>query len=144
MTENAYSSDVVDRDRTARTARTEPRTAGVVAFVMSLVVLVGTTLAVTLLCVAAADFIREAATGAVDVSRPTTSQLDTAAELRGELATFLTLGTGFGLWALVQGIVAAVRRRGRAWGVAAIAISAAAPVVCLVLYVALTIGLTTT
>jgi hypothetical protein len=46
------------------------------------------------------------------------------------------LGTGIGLWALVQGIVAAATERGRAYGVTAIVVAAAAPVFSVIAAVA--------
>jgi hypothetical protein len=47
--------------------------------------------------------------------------------LAGEIAFWA--GTVIGVWALVQGIVAIVRRRGRGAGIAAVAIAAVGPIV---------------
>ncbi|GAA3212069.1 hypothetical protein [Microbacterium terregens] len=46
--------------------------------------------------------------------------------LLGELAFWA--GTALGIWAIVQGIVATVKARGRGWGVAAIVIAAIGPI----------------
>ena len=46
----------------------------------------------------------------------------------------LTVGTVIGVWALVQGIFAVVLKRGRAYGVAAIAVAVCAPVVSMIVY----------
>jgi hypothetical protein len=58
--------------------------------------------------------------------------------LNDKLHAFLTIGTLVGLWALVQGLVATVRRRGRAQGIAAMVIAVAAPVLALVVYLVAT------
>ena len=47
--------------------------------------------------------------------------------LLGEMAFWL--GTALGIWAIVQGLIAAVTRRGRATGIVAIAVAAVGPVV---------------
>lgn len=44
------------------------------------------------------------------------------------------LGTLLGVWALVQGIVAARMRRGRGWGIVAIVLAGAAPILSFVVY----------
>lgn len=48
----------------------------------------------------------------------------------------LLVGTAAGLWALIQGIVATAKRRGRAYGITAIVVAAAAPVFSLIAFVA--------
>jgi hypothetical protein len=47
----------------------------------------------------------------------------------------LLVGSGLGIWALVQGIIAVRRRRGRGWGIAAIVLAAAAPVISFIVYI---------
>lgn len=50
--------------------------------------------------------------------------------------------TGLGVWALIQGIVAIARRRGRGSGIAAVIIAVAGPIIYFVVfYLALAIGL---
>jgi hypothetical protein len=46
----------------------------------------------------------------------------------------MLLGSGFGIWALVQGIVAATSNRGRKFGVIAIIVSAAAPILSVIVW----------
>ncbi|MFF1635027.1 hypothetical protein [Leifsonia sp. NPDC058248] len=46
----------------------------------------------------------------------------------------MLLGTAIGVWAFVQGIVAAVTKRGRSFGVVAIIVAAAAPIVSVIAY----------
>ncbi|WP_431280014.1 hypothetical protein [Leifsonia poae] len=45
-------------------------------------------------------------------------------------------GTVIGLWALIQGIIAAATKRGRAYGVIAIVVAAAAPIISFIVYIA--------
>lgn len=49
----------------------------------------------------------------------------------------MLLGSIVGIWALAQGIVAAAQNRGRRFGVVAIVLAAAAPLVSLIVWVAL-------
>jgi hypothetical protein len=46
--------------------------------------------------------------------------------LLGELAFWG--GTFFGIWAIVQGIIAIVKNRGRGWGIAAVIVAAIGPI----------------
>lgn len=48
-------------------------------------------------------------------------------------AQFL-LGSGLGIWALIQGIVAVRARRGRSWGIAAIVFAGVAPILSLIVF----------
>jgi hypothetical protein len=50
------------------------------------------------------------------------------------------LGTVFGTWALVQGIVAVASNRGRRFGIVAIVVAAAAPTLSVVLWIAIGIA----
>ena len=47
--------------------------------------------------------------------------------LVGELAFWA--GTILGIWAIVQGIIAIVKNRGRGWGIAAVVVAAIGPIV---------------
>ena len=46
----------------------------------------------------------------------------------------LVLGSLVGTWALIQGLVAAVKNRGRLWGVLAMLVAAGAPIVSLIVF----------
>ena len=60
--------------------------------------------------------------------------------LLGEIAFWL--GTLLGTWALVQGMVALSRRRGRGYGIAAVVVAVLAPAVfAVVTWIALVAGL---
>jgi hypothetical protein len=47
----------------------------------------------------------------------------------------LLVGSGLGIWALVQGIIAVRQRRGRGWGIAAIVLAAVAPILSFIVYI---------
>jgi hypothetical protein len=53
------------------------------------------------------------------------------------LTGVLVLGTGLGIWAIVQGIVASVQVRGRRWAMAAIILGVAAPLLSFVAFLVL-------
>jgi hypothetical protein len=46
----------------------------------------------------------------------------------------IALGTIFGIWALVQGIIATAQNRGRRFGIVAIVLAGAAPLVSLIIW----------
>jgi hypothetical protein len=65
-----------------------------------------------------------------NLSANSTNRTEAALAVLGLLQ--VAFGTGLGLWALVQGIVAIATRRGRAFGVAALVIAVLAPVLSVV------------
>jgi hypothetical protein len=99
---------------------------GQVALLVAIVVFVGTIVVSILIGIAAGPFAVHNAGGfhySFDIgsSNPTESALAVATLLQW------SLGSALGIWALVQGIVAAATRRGRAFGVVAIVLSALGP-----------------
>lgn len=116
---------------------------GYVALVAGILALVGSSIVVAI----AAYMIGTGAASAL-VSNPPTTEFDwdVLAPVRdwvfvAELSFWS--GTILGLWALVQGIIAIVKNRGRGAGIAAVVLAAFAPVAfALALYIALTVGLT--
>lgn len=105
------------------------RTLGIVAFVLSLIATVGAAIAV-----APAAFGIGLGAGKELASRPISTDFDWAVlsavrdwVLLAETAFWI--GTAVGVWALVQGIIALVKGRGRGWGIAAVVIAALGPVV---------------
>ena len=48
----------------------------------------------------------------------------------------LVIGSGLGIWAIVQGIIAIRSRRGRGWGIVAIVLAAVAPILSFIVYTA--------
>lgn len=101
---------------------------GVIAFVLALVAAVGASIAG-----AVAAFNIGMGTGRGIALQPTSTDFDWSilAPVRewvlfGEIAFWV--GTVLGTWALVQGIVATVKNRGRGWGIAAIIIAVIGPV----------------
>ncbi|WP_211160190.1 MULTISPECIES: hypothetical protein [Microbacterium] len=105
------------------------RTLGIVALVLSLIATVGAAIAV-----APAAFGIGLGAGKELASRPLSADFDWAV-LTGVrdwvllAETAFWIGTALGVWALVQGIVALVKGRGRGWAIAAVIIAALGPVV---------------
>ena len=56
---------------------------------------------------------------------------------QGGFGIQMLLGSVFGIWALTQGIVAVAQNRGRRYGVVAIVLAGAAPIVSLIVWMAL-------
>jgi hypothetical protein len=99
-----------------------------VALVLSLVALVGSCVAVSI-----ATYRIGLGTGREIASRPMSAEFDWSIlspvrdwVLLGELAFWF--GTALGVWALVQGIIAIVRDRGRGPGIGAVICAVAAPI----------------
>ncbi len=100
---------------------------GVIAFVLALIAAVGASIAG-----AVAAFNVGRGTGREIALQPTSTDFDWSllAPVRewvlfGEIAFWV--GTVLGTWALVQGIVATVKNRGRGWGIAAIVVAVLGP-----------------
>lgn len=113
----------------APVARPSGRGLGVVALIVALVATVGSALAV-----AAAAFGIGLGTGRETALRPIGADFEWAIltpvrdwVLLAEVSFWI--GTVLGVWALVQGVIAIVKDRGRAVGIAAVAIAAAGPIV---------------
>ncbi|WP_372461349.1 hypothetical protein [Microbacterium aurantiacum] len=104
-------------------------TLGIIAFVLSLVAAVGTSIVAAVAAYrvglgAGRRLFDDAMVGSFDWSF--------LAPVRGDVLwteiAFWT-GTALGIWALVQGIIAIVKRRGRGFGIAAVVIACLGPVV---------------
>jgi hypothetical protein len=115
---------------------------GVVAFVLAAVATVGAALGGAI-----AAFAIGLGAGREIAMRPFTGDFDWAvlAPVRNQVLlaeVSFWLGTALGVWALVQGIIALVKGRGRPWAVAAIVVAALGPIVFfVVLQGFLTLGL---
>jgi hypothetical protein len=101
---------------------------GVSAFVLALIAAVGASIAGAVAAFRIGD-----GTGRGIALQPTSTDFDWSIlapvrewVLLGEIAFWV--GTVLGTWALVQGIVATVKNRGRGWGIAAIAVAVIGPV----------------
>ncbi|WP_439692990.1 DUF308 domain-containing protein [Curtobacterium sp. SP.BCo] len=95
------------------------KTVGAIAFVVGLLALVSGVVAGVLIGAAFGDStaLREAAnSGSTTPSDAAIRELMTSPGAVSASLLFY-LGTALGLWAIVQGIIAAVTKRGRAWGV---------------------------
>jgi hypothetical protein len=105
-----------------------PKTLGLVAFTIAVIVFVATIVVSIVIGIGAIPFTVQNSGGFhynldVNSSNPTEAALGVAGLLQ------VGLGTAFGIWALVQGIVAVAQRRGRAYGVIAIVLAALGPIV---------------
>jgi hypothetical protein len=109
----------------------KPRTLGLVACIGAIVVFVLSVAASVTAGVIAGEAADPYATFEQDMAAPL-STVDV--QLGSIILLQLTVGTVIGVWALVQGIFAVVLKRGRAYGVAAIAVAVCAPVVSMIVY----------
>ncbi|WP_157078976.1 hypothetical protein [Herbiconiux solani] len=106
------------------------KTAGVIAFVVALVVLVAGPIVSAFVAQGIAPFMVPAMDGTLDPSSITSADERDLTAINSGISGVFILGTLLGLWAIVQGIVATVRKAGRAFGIAAMAIAVAAPLAC--------------
>lgn len=100
---------------------------GRVALLLALLALVGGTVVLGVCC-----FLVGVQAGRTDFTAATEFDWSLLTPVRdavlaGEITAWVA--TALGIWALVQGIVAIARRRGRGTGIAAVVITAAAPVI---------------
>jgi hypothetical protein len=117
----------------------KPKTLGVVAFIAGLVVLV---FALVLSIVAGLAFAPLAGQmitegGTLDQSAISSDDPGVAAFGALSMAFFLG-GSLLGLWALVQGMIATITKRGRAFGIVAMALAVATPVISFVVFYGVT------
>ncbi|WP_144711509.1 DUF2127 domain-containing protein [Curtobacterium pusillum] len=112
-----------------REPKAKKKTVGVIAFVVGLAALVVAVIAGVLIGAAFGDSqaLREA-TQSNGSATPSDAAIQELMTSPGAISASLLfyLGTALGLWAVVQGIVAAVTKRGRAWGVWAIVLAVVA------------------
>lgn len=105
-----------------------PATLGMVAFALALLAAVGATLLAAGAALAAIAVVGD------DLRAATAFDVRLLSPVKGEailVEIAFWSGTALGIWAIVQGWIAAARRRGRGFGVAAIVIAALGPVVFL-------------
>ncbi|MEJ8285605.1 hypothetical protein [Curtobacterium citreum] len=108
--------------------KAKKKTLGVVAFVVGLAALVVGVIGGYLFGQAfgGSEAFRDSMenSGATPSDSQITELMTSSAAVTGSLMFYL--GTALGLWAIVQGIIAAVTKRGRAWGVVAIILAVVA------------------
>jgi hypothetical protein len=100
-------------------------------------VLIGSPIAAAIAGNAIAPIFKQVYTGSgsmIDPQSLTSDQQAQFAALGIGLTAFIAIGSVLGLWALIQGIVAAARNRGRAFGVLAIVFAVLAPILAFVLF----------
>jgi hypothetical protein len=133
MSTTAVDADAAPPYGSAPVAPDPSKKLGLVAMVLGLGVFAGSILASVLMGFAAAQFAVLGPNGfnvylRLDSPDPVESTLAVLAFVH------MLLGTGLGLWAITQGIVAIATRRGRAFGVIAIIAALLAPGISLVVY----------
>ncbi|MFJ3384941.1 MULTISPECIES: DUF4064 domain-containing protein [unclassified Curtobacterium] len=129
--------------------RAKKKTVGVIAFAASIVALiagiVGGYLLGTALGASGAlrDIIDSGGTSSADQQQLQDSLMNGANA--GQLAAgsvFMWIGTLFGLWGIVQGIVAIATKRGRGWGVFALILGVVAAIVAFSVYIGIAVSST--
>ncbi|KJC65746.1 hypothetical protein [Agreia bicolorata] len=109
------------------------------AFIVSLVVLVFALVLSVVAGLAFAPLFGQAVTDGGTIDQTAISEDDPGVAAFGMLASaYFIGGTLLGLWALAQGIVATVTKRGRAFGIVAMALAVATPVISFVVFYAVT------
>lgn len=120
------------------------KTVGVIAFLAAVVALVIGVVGGVMLGNALAssqllqDFAQNGGSGTTDTQELQRQLMDDPAAMSalGTGSVLLVVGSVFGLWAIVQGIVAIVTKRGRLWGVLAIILAVVAAFVAGIAYIA--------
>lgn len=114
--------------------KAKKKTVGVIAFVVGLAALVVGAIGGYLFgqSFGASDAFRDSMqnSGATPSDAQITELMTSSNVITGSLMFYL--GTALGLWAIVQGIIAAVTKRGRGWGVFAIVLAVVALIVFVV------------
>jgi len=116
-----------------------PKTLGVVAFIVSLVVLVFALVLSVVAGLAFAPLAGQMITDGGTIDQSAISSDDPGVAAFGVLAVAYFLGgTVLGLWALVQGMIATMKKRGRAFGIVAMSLAVATPVISFVVFYGVT------
>ncbi|SMG41272.1 DUF6264 family protein [Agreia pratensis] len=117
----------------------KPKTLGVVAFVAGLVVLLFAVVLSVVGGLAFAPIAGKAITAGGVIDQTVITSDDPGIAAFGVLSTvFFVAGSLLGLWALVQGLIATITKRGRAFGIVAMALAVATPVISFVVFYAVT------
>jgi hypothetical protein len=117
----------------------KPKTLGVVAFVVGLVLLVFALVLSVVAGLAFAPLAGQMITDGGTIDQSALSADDPGVAPFSALSgAFFLGGTALGLWAIAQGIVAIITRRGRAFGIVALALAVATPVISFVVFYAVT------
>lgn len=129
-------TDTSGQPATAASPTDEPRKSrklGVVALVLALVV-AAISMSVAILTGMTLGPLAEP--GDTGFSLPLNPYADDPVAAQAALFLILTLvfGSLVGTWALIQGLVAAVKNRGRLWGVLAMFVAAGAPILSLIAF----------
>ena len=116
-----------------------PKTLGVVAFIAALVVLVFALVLSVVAGLAFAPLAGQMITDGGTIDQSAISADDPGVAAFGVLSmAFFVGGTLLGLWALVQGLIATIKKRGRGFGIVAMALAVATPVISFVVFYGVT------
>ncbi|MGD8167720.1 hypothetical protein ACEXOS_010905 [Herbiconiux sp. P16] len=113
-----------------------PKTVGIIAFVVGLVVLIGSPIASGFVAQGVSPLMSYYANGGIDVADIPADQLAAVSAAGVGVIATLLFAVIFGLWALIQGIVATATNRGRLFGILAIVCSVLAPIVSVIVFYA--------
>ena len=127
------SSAPVPASSDETTSPPQSRKLGVVALVIALIVAV---ISLTVAILTGITLGPLADPGSTGFSLPLNPSAEDPVVAQAALLFILNLvfGSIAGTWAMIQGLVAAVKKRGRLWGVLAMIIAAGAPVVSLIVF----------
>ncbi|MCS5718981.1 DUF6264 family protein [Herbiconiux sp. CPCC 205763] len=117
-------------------AAPRPKTVGIIAFVVGLVLLIGSPIASVFVAQGFSPLMAYYADGTIDVSQIPADELAAGSGAVFGMVATLLFAAIFGLWALIQGIVATATNRGRLFGILAIVCSVLAPIVSLIVFYA--------
>ncbi|MDN4641501.1 hypothetical protein QCD70_14695 [Agreia sp. PsM10] len=116
-----------------------PKTLGVVAFIAALVVLVFALVLSVVAGLAFAPLAGQMITDGGTIDQSAVSADDPGVAAFGVLSmAYFVGGTLLGLWALVQGLIATIKKRGRGFGIVAMALAVATPVISFVVFYGVT------
>jgi hypothetical protein len=112
-----------------------PKGLGVVALIVAAVALVFSVVLSVFSGLAFAPLASQAISPGGTIDQSALDPNDPGVGVFGMLGmVFFFGGSALGIWALVQGILATVKKRGRGFGITAIALAVATPVICFVLF----------
>ena len=101
---------------------------GLVAMIIAIALIIGTVIVSVIIGIGAAPFAVHNAGGfSYNLNAGSSDPTESALAVAGLIQGFG--GAAFGIWALVQGIVAVATRRGRAYGVVAIVLAGLGPLI---------------
>ncbi|WP_345763996.1 hypothetical protein [Diaminobutyricibacter sp. McL0608] len=116
-------------------AAPKSKTLGLVAMIVGIAVFVVSLVVFIALGAAMGPFAtRTSNSFTIDQTTASAAELRAISSIGLGLLAILFFGTAFGLWSLIQGIVATAKNRGRTYGIVAIVVSVLAPIISFVAF----------